>query len=109
MGVCPDTKLLFTSFSVMVITDVEEPSATTGVVPVIVEFAAIAEPAVKVTVVPALTNGVEIESVLTSALRELRVQVEIPEAFEAEHIPYAFVVPVSVAENVGVTPATALL
>ncbi len=51
----------------MVTVDVAVPSATTGDVPVIVEFAATAEPAVKVTVPPVLTTGVAIASVLISA------------------------------------------
>lgn len=93
----------------IVIVEVADPSATTGVVPVIVEFAATGDPAVNVTVDPALTNGVAIERVLISALREVRVHVEIPAALEEEHAPLEFVVPVLVAVNVGTIPETALL
>lgn len=67
--------------------DVADPSATTGVVPVMLEFAATGVPAVKVTVPSAFTTGVAIESVLTSALSELNVHVEAPVASEAEQAP----------------------
>ena len=60
------------------------PSATTELVPVIDEFAATAAPAVNVTVVPAFTTGVAIESVLISALVDFIVQVEEPAASETE-------------------------
>jgi hypothetical protein len=63
------------------------PSATTGVVPIIVEFAATATPAVNTTLVPALMTGVSIERIFVSAVRELKVQVEIPEASVAEQEP----------------------
>lgn len=109
VGVCPETGLLFTSFKVIVIVDAAVPSATTGVVPAIVEVAAIADPAVNVTVPSALLMGPVIERVLTSALSEESVQVEIPEASVAEQTPALLVVPVSVAENVGVIPTTELL
>ena len=46
---------------------------------------------------------------MTSACVDLSVHVETPDAFVTEHAPYTFVVPVSVAENVGVTPATPVL
>jgi hypothetical protein len=87
VGTTPETKLFPASLSVTVIVEVAVPSATTDPVPVMVEFAAIADPAVKVTVPSALTTGVRIESVLTSALVEASVQVEIPEASETEHDP----------------------
>lgn len=63
------------------------PSAITGELPVINEFAATAAPGVKVTVPPIFATGVTIERVLTSAFNELNVQVETPEAFETEHAP----------------------
>ena len=84
VGVEPETGLLFISFKVIVTVEVAVPSATTGDVPVIVEVAATGVPAVNVTVPPALTNGVAIESVLTSALVDFIVQVEDPEASETE-------------------------
>ena len=75
------------SFNVTVTVDVATPSAITGVVPVMLEFAATGVPAVNTTVPPALTTGVAIERVLVSASAELSVQLETPEAFELEHAP----------------------
>jgi len=71
----------------MVTVEVATPFATTGLVPVIVELAATAEPAVKVTVPPLFTTGVAIESVLTSAFVDASVHVDTPDAFVAEHAP----------------------
>ena len=71
----------------MVTVDVAEPSATTGDVPVMLEFAATAEPAVKVTVLPVLETGESIESVFVSAMVEVMVQVEAPVASVAEQLP----------------------
>ncbi len=71
----------------MVTVEVAVPSATTGDVPEMVEFAATADPAVKVTVPPALTTGVAIESVFTSAVLDFSVQVEVPVASVAEQDP----------------------
>ena len=68
----------------MVTVEVEDPLATTGLEPVMVEFRATATPAVKTTVPSAFETGVAIESVLVSAVEEARVQVEIPEALESE-------------------------
>ena len=87
VGVCPTTVLLLASFKVTVTVDVATPLATTGLVPVIVELAATADPAVKTTVPSILTTGVTIESVFVSAASELKVQVEIPEALVAEQLP----------------------
>ena len=84
VGVVPTTELLFKSFKVIVTEEVATPSANTGEVPVIEELAATGVPAVKVTAPPAFTTGVAIESVLISALRDCNVQVETPEAFDAE-------------------------
>jgi endonuclease/exonuclease/phosphatase family metal-dependent hydrolase len=61
--------------------------ANTEPVPVIVEFAAIAAPALKTTVPSAFATGVRIDRVFVSALSELRVQVETPDPFEAEQLP----------------------
>ena len=71
----------------MVTEEVAEPSATTGPVPVMVEVATAGAPAVKVTVPSAFTIGVAIESVFTSALVEVKVQTESPDASVAEHAP----------------------
>src|SRR5204862_260464 len=108
LAAAPLTALLDTSFSVMVAADVATAVATAVPVPVMVEVAAAAEPAVKVTVPPLCTTGVAIESVLTSAFVDASVHVDTPDAFVAAHAPYTLVLPVSVAEKVGVTPETGL-
>ena len=87
VGTSPETGLLLASLKVIVMEDVANPSAITGPEPVIDEFAATAPAEVKTTSEPVFTKGVEIDSVLVSAKCEARVQVEIPEAFEAEHVP----------------------
>jgi hypothetical protein len=94
--------LLFISIRVTVTIDVATPSDTTGPVPAIVEFAATGEPAVKTTVPSALITGVAIERVFVSAVKEEIVQVDIPEALVTEQALYELLVPVSVAEKVGV-------
>jgi hypothetical protein len=48
------------------------------------------------------------ESVFTSAFVDASVHVATPDVFVAAHAPYTLVLPVSVAEKVGVTPETAL-
>ena len=73
--------------SVIVTVEASLPSATTGPEPVMLEFAATAEPAVKVTLPPVLMTGVTIERVLTSAVVESRVQVEAPVASVGEQVP----------------------
>ena len=87
VGVVPTTALLLASISVMVTVDVAEPLATTVLVPVMLEFAIEAPAEVKVTVPSDFTIGVAIARVLISAFKEASVQVEIPEAFEAEQLP----------------------
>ncbi len=77
-GVMPETALLFASNIVIVTVEVATPSASTGPVPLIVELVATAVPAIKVTVPSALETGVVIDSVFTSALRDLSEQVETP-------------------------------
>ena len=89
--------------------EVASPLAITVEVPVMLEFAATATSAVKMTFPSALTTGVSIERVLVSALRELKVHVDTPNESVTEHRLNSFVVPVSVAENVGVCPDTGLL
>lgn len=102
VGVIPGTRLLLASLSVIVIVDSEVPSGFVGPVPVIVEFNAIAAPAVKTTNPPDFTTGVAMERVFVSAFVDLRVQVDTPLAFPVEQVPYTFVVPVLVPVNVGI-------
>jgi hypothetical protein len=109
VGVCPATGLLPASLSVIVIVDVEVPSATTVLVPEMLELAATGAVDVKTTVPPTLTTGVAIDSVFVSALDDLSVQVETPETSVAEHVPMTFDEPVSVALKVGTVPTTKLL
>lgn len=87
VGVSPATGLLCVSIKVIVMVEVVDPSAVTGPLPVIDEFAAMAPPETKETVPPVFEIGDVMESVFASAVLELRVQVEIPEAFEAEQVP----------------------
>ena len=87
VGVCPETGLLLASLKVIVTVDVAVPFATTGLVPVIVELAAAADPAVKTTVPSALITGVAIDKVLVSAAVDKSVQVETPVAFVTEQDP----------------------
>ena len=108
IGVTPATGLLKASARVMEIKDTATPLASTGVVPVMSEFATAGDPGLKTTVPPAFTTGVAIDNVLVSALVDARVQVETPEAFVTEQAPFVLVVPVFVALNVGVWPETGL-
>lgn len=87
VGTWPETGLLYTSFSVMVTVEEEDPLATTGPLPVMVEVEATTDPAVKLTVPPDLETGVAMESVFVSAAVDFKVQVEIPEALEEEQVP----------------------
>lgn len=80
IGVVPVIGLLKASKIVMVMNEVATPFAVTGPVPAMVVVALEAGPAVKVTVPPVLVTGAVIESVFTSALVDLRVQVASPEA-----------------------------
>jgi hypothetical protein len=84
-------------------------SATTGLVPVIVEFAATAAPAVNVTVPPDFVTGETIRRVFTSATVDCIVQTETPPASDIEQASYVFPAPVSVASKSGTIPATGLL
>ena len=81
--------------------EVATPSAITGDVPVILELAATAAPAVKTTELPVFTTGVEIARILVSAVVDFRVQIETPEASEAEQRLLTLVEPVSVEVKVG--------
>lgn len=82
-GVVPLIGLLFASRNVTVTVDVATPSAVTGLVPVMVEFAMAAAPAMNVTSPPVFTTGVAMARVLSSALVDFTVQVDSPEAFVA--------------------------
>ena len=86
VGTVPDIGLLLRSKSVTVIVDEETPSALTAPVPVIVVVLAEALPAVKLTVPDENATGVKRLSVLVSALVDLRVHVETPEAFVLEQM-----------------------
>jgi len=70
--------LLLASLKVIVMLEVAVPFAVTGPLPVIVEFPALTLPPVNTTVPPDRETGVTIESVLVSALSELKVQRETP-------------------------------
>jgi hypothetical protein len=87
VGVWPITGLLLASFSVTVIVEVAEPSATTGPDPVMVEFVAEAPPAVNVTVPSDLETGEVMAKVFISATSEVSVQVDSPFASETEQAP----------------------
>ena len=63
------------------------PLATTGLVPVMLEFTATGAPAVNTTVPSDFETGATIERVFVSAESEVNAQVEIPEASETEHDP----------------------
>ena len=80
VGVSAGTGLFAASRKVMVIVDVATPLAMTVLVPVMFDLAAIGAPAVKVTVPSDLFTGDVIVSVLTSAVRDESVQLEIPAA-----------------------------
>ena len=84
VGTMPETLLLFASLRVIVTVDVEVPSGFTGDVPVIVEFAATAAPAVNTIPVPDFATGVTIAGVLVSAFVDLSVHVEVPVASVTE-------------------------
>lgn len=109
VGTSDETGLLNASFNVIVTVEVAVPSAVTGPVPVMDELAASTAPALKTTVPSVLATGVTIARVFVSAFVEVKEQIEIPDAFVAEQAVMALVVPVSVAEKVGVMPATGLL
>lgn len=94
IGVTPETGFELTSRMVILINEVDTPSALTGVVPVMVVVVAEGEPAVKVTVPPVLVTGEVMERVLICALVDLSEQVASPEAFVAPQATTVFPVPV---------------
>ena len=87
VGTRPETGELLISFRVIETVEVATPLATTGPVPVMVEFAATTETGVKTTVPSAFENGVTRESVLVSAVNDLSEQVETPVTPVIEHGP----------------------
>ena len=87
VGVCPSTGLLAASLRVMVIVEVDTPSAATGPVPEIEEFATETAPTLNRTVPSALLIGVAIERVLSSAVVDFSVQFDAPEASVGEQAP----------------------
>ena len=109
VGTTPETVLELASLSVIVISEVEVPSGLTGLVPAIVEFVAVATSATKLIPLPDFTTGVKICGILLSALVDLSVQVEFPEASLELHKLWVLPFPVLVALKVGVDPATVLL
>ena len=87
VGVWPTTGLFEASLRIIVTVDDALPSASTGPVPVMLEFAAEAVADVKTTVPPDLIIGESIERVFVSAVEEVIVQVDAPVASVAEHNP----------------------
>lgn len=110
VGVRPATVLLFVSRSVMVTVEVATPFAVMELVPVIVEFAATADPETNVTVdvTPVKPAGVAMLIVFVSAVVEAIVAVATPEALVVEP-GWTSVLPVPVAANVVDKPETGLL
>ena len=89
------------------IVEAATPSAVTGPVPIMLELATSAAPALKTTVPPVKETGVSIERVFVSALVEESEQLESPAVVLTLHEPKLLFVPET--ENVGVEPATGLL
>ncbi len=87
VGVAPLTGLLKASRKIIETFEAATPFAVIFDVPLMLELAATIGPAVKTTVPSAFVNGEVMERVLVSAFVDLRVQVEIPEAFVAEQVP----------------------
>jgi len=74
-------------FKVIVIVDVDTPSATTGPEPVIVERSGCSAPGKKVTVPPDIAIGVLIARVFVSAVDDFNVHVDFPDESEEEQAP----------------------
>ena len=87
VGVSPETGLLNVSLKVIVTVDAATPSATMGLVPAMVELAATAPLAVKVTALPVTATGEVSWRVFTSAVVEASVQRDRPLEFETEQAP----------------------
>ncbi len=82
----PGTGTSEESFRIIVILEVAAPLATTGLDPLIDELAALGTGVVKITVPSGFATGETIESVFVSAVNDLSVQVETPEAFVAVQV-----------------------
>ena len=87
VGTIPPTATCAVSFSVIVTVEVETPSAVTGLLPVIDEFAATTAVGAKTTVPPVIERGEVKDRVFVSAVEEAKVQVDVPLAFDAEQAP----------------------
>ena len=87
VGTVPTRGLELVSRKVMVTVEVALPLAVTGPVPVMLEFAASAVPAWKVTAPPVKVIGEVTCRVLASALVEESVQVETPDELVAAQVP----------------------
>jgi hypothetical protein len=87
VGVIPSTGLLAASLMVIVIMEVDTPSAVTGPDPVIVEVSALGPVGSKTTNPPTLATGVTIDKVFVSGVNDFNVQVELPVTLEAEQVP----------------------
>ena len=83
---CPVTGLPLASFKTTVKAACVEPSAVrvAGVVTEKLELARTGAPAMKVTELPVTDAGVTKERIFASAFLEAKVQVDTPEALEAE-------------------------
>jgi len=77
-GVCPGAGLFAASRSVMVMFDVETPSASVGEVPIMLEFAAATGPGWNTTMPPFTNIGDVRRSVFDSAVVDVRSQRDIP-------------------------------
>lgn len=107
VGVKPGAGLPPASLRVTLTVLVATPSATMDVVPLIRDVAATGGPGSKTTVPPIFTTGVTMDNVFVSAFVEVSVQVDEPVTSLA--LQLAGVLPVPLAEKVGVSPATGLL
>ena len=87
VGTTPRTGFMFASKRAIETVEASTPSAAWGVVPEMVEFAAVAAPAKKNAGPPDTVTGDVRRSVLISARVDLIVQTEAPEADEAVHAP----------------------
>src|SRR5205085_726573 len=105
VGVVPASGLLKVSLSVIVTVDFVAPSATTGLVALMLALPTAL--GVNVTVPPVTATGAVSESVLLSALVDASVHDDTPTPLLAEQGPRMLLAPV--AENAGTTFATGLL
>ena len=107
VGTVPMTGFECASWRVIVMVEVETPSAVIGPMPVMVEVLEEAAPATNPTVPPLKLIGVVMESVFTSACVDESVQVELPVALVLPQAEMILLDPD--APTVGVTPEIGLL